>query len=100
MKKIYLANNIIEAQLINSILISRGISSFLKNASLQSGVGELPFVETWPEVWIRELKDWDNALVVLAEYEQAEIEKDWVCSECNELNPGSFQICWSCNCAD
>ena len=50
MKKLYTAGDIIEAQLLNLLLKAQGISSLIKNEGLQSGVGELPFVETWPEV--------------------------------------------------
>ena len=97
MKILYVANDIIEAQLLNLVLRTEGLSSFVKNASLQSGIGELPFVETWPEVWINDLCEWDTALGILVDFEQAVGKKDWVCSNCNEINPGSFQICWSCD---
>ena len=97
MKKLYIANDIIEAQLLDSVLKNHGLSSFLRNATLQSGVGELPFVETWPEVWIKESKEWEEAVEILSEYKRANIKVDWICSDCNECNPRSFQICWLCN---
>ena len=65
MKKLYTAGDIIEAQLLNSLLKVQGISSLVKNEGLQSGVGELPFVEMWPEVWIMKQKDWFSATCVL-----------------------------------
>ena len=65
MKKLYVANDLIEARLLDGILHSRGIGSVVKNESLQGGLGELPFVEIWPEVWVKDLKDWDIAIVVL-----------------------------------
>jgi hypothetical protein len=47
-KKLYVANDLIEARLLDGILHSRGIGSVVKNESLQGGLGELPFVEIWP----------------------------------------------------
>ena len=97
MRKLYIANDIIEAHLFDSILKNQGLSSLIKNEALQTGVGELPFVETWPEVWIQNLKDWDRALELLADFKQVNTKEDWLCSNCNEANPGTFQTCWLCD---
>ena len=97
MRKLYIANDIIEAHLFDSILKNQGLSSRIKNEALQTGVGELPFVETWPEVWIQNLKDWDRALELLADFKQVNTKEDWLCSNCNEANPGTFQTCWLCD---
>ena len=96
MRKLYVAHDLIEAQLIRSILQARGIDAVVGNEALQAGVGELPMVETWPEVWIRESRDWDDAVEVLRTYEQREVGSDWICSHCQEINPGTFDVCWAC----
>ena len=41
MKKLYIANDLIEARLLDSILKSHGLSSVVRNESLQGGIGEL-----------------------------------------------------------
>jgi len=51
-RKLFTANNILEAQLLDLMLRQDGVNSHIKNDSLQSGVGEIPFVEMWPEVGI------------------------------------------------
>ena len=96
MKKLYTAGDIIEAQLLNSLLKVQGISSLLKNEGLQSGVGELPFVEMWPEVWIMEQKDWFSATCVLETFKPLDTLEDWMCARCSLTNPGTFETCWSC----
>ena len=96
MKKLYTAGDIIEAQLLNSLLKAQGISSLIKNEGLQSGVGELPFVETWPEVWIIEPKDWFSASCILESFKPLDTMEDWMCTHCLALNPGTFETCWSC----
>ena len=94
--KLYTAADIIEAQLLKKLLASKGIATTLKNENLQSGVGEIPFVEMWPELWLLHLNDLDRARQVLNEFVNREAASDWVCKICNEHNPGSFEICWMC----
>ena len=94
--KLYTAADIIEAQLVQKLLASEGITTSLKNENLQSGVGELPFVEMWPELWLLNLHDLDRARQVLNEFVNRNAASDWICTICNEHNPGSFEICWMC----
>ncbi len=96
MKKLYIASDIIEARLLDSILRSQGLSSIVRNESLQGGIGELPYVEIWPEIWIKNLNDWEAAQELLKGFTKINPEEDWVCSNCQESNPGSFKTCWSC----
>lgn len=97
MKKLYIANDLIEARLLDSILKSHRLSSVVRNESLQGGIGELPYVEIWPEIWIKNLNDWDAAKELLSGFTKINPEEDWKCLNCRETNPGSFQTCWSCN---
>ena len=94
--KLYTAADIIEAQLVQKLLASEGITTSLKNENLQSGVGELPFVEMWPELWLLDFHHVDRARQVLKEFVDRNTAPDWVCTTCNEQNPGSFEICWIC----
>lgn len=95
--KLYTAADIIEAQLLKKLLASKGIVTTLKNENLQSGVGEIPFVEMWPELWLLDLHDLDRAREVLNEFVNRKTASDWVCTICSERNPGSFEICWMCS---
>ena len=95
--KLYTAADIIEAQLVQKLLASEGITTSLKNENLQSGVGELPFVEMWPELWLLNLHDLDRARQVLNDFVNRTTVSDWVCTICDERNPGSFEICWACS---
>ena len=97
MKKLYIASDIIEARILDSILKSQGLSSVVRNETLQGGIGELPFVEIWPEGWIENSCDWEEAEELLEGFVQVSTDKDWICSSCKEINPGVFQTCWFCN---
>ena len=94
--KLFTAGGIIEAHLLQALLRSQGIDAVIKNENLQTGVGELPFVEMWPELWLLHLRDLDRARQLLNEFFNRNTASDWVCTKCNERNPGSFDICWAC----
>ncbi len=96
MRKLYTAADLLEAQLLHLMLCERGLSSLIRNESLQSGLGELPMVELWPEVWVRETRHWQAAVEVLSDFQRRELVGEWAC-ECGELNPSSFESCWSCH---
>jgi hypothetical protein len=95
-RKLFTASNILEAQLLDLMLKQDGVSSHVKNDGLQSGVGEIPFVEMWPEVWILEAEHWVKATHILRQFQQTRVTGDWVCPHCSEANPGTFETCWSC----
>ena len=63
---VFTAGDIIEAHLLQALLRSQGIDAVIKNENLQTGLGELPFVEMWPEIWLIERRDWDKAQRLLA----------------------------------
>lgn len=96
MKKLYTANDILEARLLDLMLQRDGLDSLLKNEHLQSGIGEIPFVEMWPEVWVTHHADWARAVEVLERFQQIKMASDWLCPHCFEVNPGTFETCWYC----
>ncbi len=82
---------------IETILAERGIHSFVRNRYLTGGVGEVPPLEVWPEVWVgRDDVDIAQQLIneVLAPAGPA--PADWVCPECGESIEGQFAQCWHC----
>jgi ribosomal protein L40E len=100
MRRLFLASDLIEAHLLEAMLQERGIQSFIKNQDLQSGVGELPFVEMWPEVWLNHETDFDIAQIVLNELMSKRQSDGWCCLQCHERNPGTFELCWRCEGGD
>lgn len=76
------------------------IPCFIKNEQLAGGTGDLPFTETWPELWLYRKADYDEAMTIVQDFkkilEEAEDSPDWVCPQCNENNEGHYGVCWSC----
>ncbi len=82
---------------MQSLLESNGIRTFLKNEFGSSVVGELPFVEVIPQLFVLEEKDLPKAKELLsAEAPAAEPGADWTCSGCGAEVDGHFARCWQC----
>jgi len=60
-------------------------------------VGEIPFLEAWPELWVAEL-DFDRAqeLIETAVHGEGLAEPLWTCPSCGEEVEGQFTECWNC----
>lgn len=82
---------------MQSLLEAHDIRTYLKNEFGSSVVGELPFVEVIPQLFVLEEKDLDKAKALLsAEAPVAEPGDDWTCPECNAEVDGHFAVCWKC----
>lgn len=82
---------------MQSLLESHGIRTFLKNEFGSSVVGELPFVEVIPQLFVLEEKDQAKAYeLISAEALAVQPGDDWICSECSAEVDGHFAQCWKC----
>lgn len=70
MKRVFTAPTITEAYLIKGILENEGIAAFVKNEHLSGLAGEIPFMESWPEVWIIDDEKSDLAVAMITRYHQ------------------------------
>ena len=86
-----------------SVLDSHEIPSMIKNLGASSVMGEVPFSEVFPELWVVNDEDYDRAMEVLQDYlneEEDSVHKpspDWVCPKCESEVPGNFGNCWNCD---
>jgi hypothetical protein len=96
-KKLYRAANLPDAHIVRGLLTQAGIEAHVFNENAQGGLGQLPFTEAWPEVWVSEDRDLVRAREIVRTFEcSPEISTSVRCPACAEDNPGSFQLCWSC----
>lgn len=73
------------------------IECFIKNEFNGGGLGEIPFTETWPELWIQNEVDKPKALAIIDSLSTApEAMSDWDCPKCQERIEKDFQLCWQC----
>ena len=95
MRRVYVAETLVDAQLVMDLLAHNGIKAKLFNENGQGALGELPV--TYPEVWACEDRDGEKALLLINEF-SALPEQDGAqtCTRCGESSPASFDICWFC----
>jgi hypothetical protein len=82
---------------MQSLLESHGIQTFMRNEYGSSVVGELPFVEVVPQLFVLEQKDVARAKeLLLLDLPMETSDEDWVCPECGIDIEGNFSGCWKC----
>lgn len=82
---------------VKSLLESSQIECFMKNESLTGGIGELPPIECWPEVWIEDdtFEKRANEIINACIMPVNESAESWRCI-CGESIEGQFTQCWKC----
>jgi len=96
MKCVYTAESLIDGQLVVDLLASAGVPSLLFNQNAQGGFGDLPV--TYPEVWLKRNLDLEKARRIIHQFETCPLPAvNKPCSNCGEINPATFEICWQCH---
>jgi len=86
---------------LKNVLEQSGIACVIRNAQLSGGLGEIPFLECLPELWVLYDQDLARATKLLNALEEpSEKTAQWRCADCGELNEGQFAACWHCSLAD
>lgn len=104
MKKVFVDEMISWVVQAKNVLEEADIPCFIKNEFSGNLAGEVPFTETWPELWIHRDEDWAQAKSLLqplrasrtAHQQDSTEHPDWTCAACGEHNEGNFALCWSC----
>jgi hypothetical protein len=99
LKKVTSADSLVTINHFKNLLVSEGIPAFLKNEHFSSIMGEVPFQEVWPELWVENDLDYDRALQLINSAKIAEESPStpWKCPRCGEENEGQFAACWNCS---
>lgn len=98
MRKIYEHIEFARVGHYQSILESNGIATLIKNTGASIGTGEIPFTETFPELWVVEDSEYDRAMELLEDYQPPDTSDltDWTCPNCGESVEKQFGECWNC----
>ena len=99
MKRVTSAQSLVTISHYRNLLNSEGIPAFIRNEYLGAIVGEMPFVEVWPELWVRNDLDYDRALQLIDSESLASESPaaPWKCPGCGTENEGQFAACWNCS---
>jgi len=96
MKKLTSAESLITINHYKNLLASEGIPTEIRNQHLGSIMGEIPFFETWPQLWVINDLDFDRATQLIEAVDAESPRASWTCAKCNEENEGQFAACWNC----
>jgi len=98
LRKVHTADSILEIAHLRNVLESEGIACEIRNDRLGGAIGEIPFVECWPELWIVENGYAIKARDLIAEVRGAGATRgeDWRCERCGERIEAQFDECWHC----
>lgn len=98
MKKVTSCDSLVTINHFRNLLQAEGIPAVIRNEFLGGIVGEMPYQEVWPELWVRNDLDYDRAVQLIdSETLLAESPAEsWRCPHCSEENEGQFAACWRC----
>jgi hypothetical protein len=83
------------------MLLVEGIATSLRNVDLASALGQIPFTECFPELWVVEDSQAPRALELLRAFLQppAALDEGWTCPRCHAQIDGGLMVCWNCETA-
>ncbi len=102
MKRVYSHESLADAGHVKAVLEQQGIRCFLKHEQLAGALGEVPFLECMPEVWVYDDDDAAAAERVVRDVtaDDARPRPAWRCGHCGETNEGQYAACWQCGTGD
>jgi Putative prokaryotic signal transducing protein len=97
MKRVYIATNLPDAQLVRNLLEHAGITTHIFNENAASYYGGAALPAACPHVWIQQPHQETHARSIIAEYLRPSVPMAAkFCGSCGESNPGEFEVCWNC----
>ena len=85
------------AELTRQRLEQEGVECVVRNYQLSSALGEIPFTECFPELWVVDAEAWPRARKLLEQWlGESPASKPWSCSACGEVVEPPLATCWRC----
>jgi hypothetical protein len=103
MKRVFTAQSLAELGHLRNLLEQAGIACLIKNEQLAGGLGEIPFLECLPELWVVFDDEEANAAALIRDAQATSVSADarpWACRECGASNEAQFAACWQCGAGD
>jgi hypothetical protein len=95
--KAYTAGSLQDAHILLGLLRAQGIDARILNAGAHGVLGEIPFDQTYPELWLVDPADLDRARIVFEGFDRPVASgPDTICPVCAQESPASFAVCWHC----
>jgi hypothetical protein len=95
LKRVFRAASLLEVAHARNVLITAGIRCELRNQYLAGALGDLPMMETWPQLFVEDADEM-FALSALARAAATPHGAAWTCPQCSERLEPQFTHCWRC----
>ena len=99
MKLLARAEHSLQASIWAGALRAAGIDCELRNTALSGALGEIPFLECAPQLWLTCDSDEARAREILQQLQKPVAAPSWQCFECGETLEAQFGSCWKCGVA-
>jgi hypothetical protein len=97
MKRIISSESLAEIGHYRNVLEQHGVRCLIKNEQLSGALGEVPFLECLPELWVLDESDLSRAESLIADLRRPVTGgKNWRCAHCDQENEAQFAACWNC----
>ena len=97
MKRIAVGQSLVEMSHLKNMLEQLEIACMIKNEQLAGALGDIPFLECQPELWVLDDRQAERARRFIFETQRSDAcGEPWDCSACGETNEGQFAQCWQC----
>ena len=97
MKRLASNESLAEIGHLKNVLEQAGIRCIVKNEQLSGALGEIPFLDCIPELWVLRDDQLDRAQALVERERSTAVESSaWRCRYCSESNEGQFSACWNC----
>lgn len=97
MKLLTRCDHPLQAAHVANALRAAGIACEVRNTTLSGAIGDIPWLECAPQIWITDPRDEARAREILYELRApAPTGPGWVCGDCGETLEAQFGECWQC----
>lgn len=99
MKLLRRCDHLIQAAHFANALRAAGIACEVRNTTLSGAIGDIPWLECAPQVWVLDALDEARARALLDELAVPPDAPAWECAQCREKIEPQFGACWNCGAA-
>ena len=96
MKLLRRCDHMLQAAHFANALRAAGIACEVRNTALYGAIGDIPWLECAPQLWIHDVLDEARAAQLLGEFTLPTDAPAWKCSGCSETIEPQFAACWNC----
>lgn len=98
MIRVYRSESLADVAHWRNLLELRGVGCHIRNLYSSSGAGELPWLESLPELWVLDDRDAPLArrLIRDGRIDPVAGSAPWSCGGCHERIDPQFTACWNC----